>query len=210
MNNKKFLIVAIVAGILGFGALIVFGNKKEAANAIPKVSSDILIKFHSPTKGNANAPVTIVEFLDPECEACRAMHPIIKELLSEYGEKVRLVIRYLPLHKNSLHAAAAIEEAREQGKFEEALDTLFHNQPIWGDHHSPKPELIAVYLADIGIPKDTLNPEALIAKHGEKIEIDRKDAELVGARQTPTFFVNGVKLDKIGYQAIKDAIEKAL
>lgn len=85
MNNKKFLVVTVVIVIAAFIGLSNFNKNSNGAKAqVNVVSSDILIKFHSPVKGVQNAPVTIVEFLDPECEACRAMHPIMKRLLTEY------------------------------------------------------------------------------------------------------------------------------
>jgi protein-disulfide isomerase len=209
MNNKKFLLVAIVVVIAGFIALTFF-NQEPPTPEIKRISVDTLIKFHSPTKGAKDAPIAIVEFLDPECEACRAMHPILKQLLQEYEGKVRLVIRYMPLHTNSVYAAAVLEEARELGKYEEALDILFQKQPEWGNHHNPMPELIPGFLEGIGIPKERLERETVIAKHGAKIEIDRLDGVSVGANRTPTFFVNGVILDRIGYDPLRNAIEAEL
>lgn len=212
MNNKKFLLTSIIllGGLFVFFRFIANNPKNSKNGDIPKISSEILIKSHSFIYGETTAPVTLVEFLDPECEACRAMHPIIKELLKEYEGKVRLVVRYMPLHKNSMFAATALEEAREQGKFNEALNVLFENQPAWGNHHNPRPDLIPTYLESLGIPKDSLNPEKLLAKHGAKIEIDRNDGQAAGVRSTPTFFVNGVRLNKIGYEPVKQAIDQAL
>jgi protein-disulfide isomerase len=209
MNNKKFLLIAVAVVIAGFIALT-FINQEPPAPEVKRVSSETLIKFHSPTKGAKEAPVTIVEFLDPECEACRAMHPILKQLLQEYEGKVRLVIRYMPLHTNSVYAAAVLEEARELGKFEEALDILFQKQPEWGNHHNPMPELIPGYLEGLGISKERLARETVIAKHNAIIEIDKADGLSVGANRTPTFFVNGVILDRIGYDPLKTAIETEL
>lgn len=211
MNNKKFLLISIAVVAIVFAGLAIFTkNKEEPKDSKPRISNDLLIKFHSPVKGAADAPVTIVEFLDPECEACRAMHPIIKRLLSEYEGKVRLVIRYMPLHKNSMYAATVLEEARERGVFDRALDIMFETQPIWGSHHAPRPDLIPGYLEPLGIPSDAFDAEKLLAKHGSKIEIDFKDGQAVGANRTPTFFVNGIMLEQIGYEPIRRAIDEEL
>lgn len=211
MNNKKFLIFAVVIAVAGFIGFRMMNNKQAATSAQEaRVSDDLLIKFHSPIKGNMNAPVTVVEFLDPECEACRAMHPVMKKLLQEYDGKIKLVIRYMPLHANSVYASSALEEAKEQNKFEEALDVLFETQPEWGDHHEPRPELIAKNLAKIGVKIDHAKKAELIEKHGAKVEIDRKDAVAVGVNGTPTFFINGVKRYQIGYEPIKMGIDEAL
>lgn len=176
----------------------------------PKADSQLLVRDHSPIKGNRNASVVIVEFLDPECEACRAMHPIVKQLLSEYEGKAQLVIRYMPFHGNSKLAASALEEAREQGKYDEALDILFEKQPEWANHGQPRPDLIPVILSELGIKKDTLEGNKVLAKHAWKVDLDQIDGNRVGVRHTPTFFVNGEMLDEIGYEPLKNAIEKSL
>lgn len=210
-NNKVFSICAVALGALVFfvSAYMQTSGDSQKSNSVA-YQSELLIRAHSLVKGSSSAPVTIVEFLDPECEACRAMHPIVKQLLSEYGDRVRFVIRYMPLHGNSRLAAAALEEARELGKYDQALDILFENQPIWGSHHNPRPELISSYLKEIGISEEFLAADYLIPKHKWKIDLDETDGKALGIRQTPTFFVNGVMLPEIGYQPIKVAIEIAL
>ncbi|MFN3695846.1 MAG: DsbA family protein [Pseudobdellovibrio sp.] len=214
MKNKMFLIgVLILAAAIFVGATI--WNKKQVIDnprlaEKPKADLQILIRDHSPIKGNRDASVVIVEFLDPECEACRAMHPIVKQLLSEYEGKVQLVIRYMPFHGNSKFAAAALEEARERGKYDEALDILFEKQPEWADHGQPRPDLIPIILSKLGIEKGNLETNKVLAKHAWKIDLDQVDGNKVGVRHTPTFFVNGEMLDDIGYEPLKAAIDKYL
>lgn len=209
-NNKIFLVVVVLIGLMVFAVFSYNPNSNMPEEKIAiRISDDVLIRSHSPTKGQVSAPVTIVEFLDPECEACSAMHPIVTTLLAEYPEKVRLVTRYMPLHGNSLFAASALEEARELGKYDEALDILFKKQPEWASHHAPRPELITVYLKAMGIPAKRLEKTYLIEKHRERIELDRADGVKAGVRMTPTFFINGIMLDEIGYRPLKNAIEQA-
>lgn len=210
-NNKTFLIATVVAAILIFAGLAFWSNSKNVP--VPNGfsgSSDHLIKPHNLIKGNPEAKVTIVEFLDPECEACRAMHPIVERLMSEYDGKLKLVIRYMPFHGNSRLAAVMLEEAREQGKFEEALNILFDKQPQWADHAQPRAELIPEFISQVGVDKSKLQADALLAKHGWKIDLDQADGVAAGVRFTPTFFVNGKMLNDIGYEPIKQAIESAL
>lgn len=211
-QNRIFLVSVVVVALVLFAGFFYVNKNYGTQNPAPKPSVDasILIKPHSPIKGAADAKVTLVEFLDPECEACRAMHPIIKRLLSEYEGRIKLVIRYLPLHGNSKLAAVALEEAREQGKFDQALDILFEKQPEWGDHSQPRPELIPVFLEQIGMDKKSLEVSSLMSKHAWKVDMDHADGNQAGARLTPTFFVNGEMLNEIGYAPLKQAIEKAL
>lgn len=211
-RNRFFLISMLAVGLVLFAGLTYVAKhyENQTARPLPRVDDALLIKPHSPIKGPADAKVTLVEFLDPECEACRAMHPILKRLMSEYEGRLRVVIRYFPLHGNSKLAAVALEEAREQGKFDEALDLLFEKQPEWGDHSRPRPELIPTYLEQIGMDKKSLEVSSLMSKHGWKIDMDHSDGNQAGARLTPTFFVNGEILNEIGYGPLKQAIEKAL
>jgi Protein-disulfide isomerase len=211
-SNKVFVIAVAAIAIIAFGVFAFMSkNSQEAESAAtPAVTNELLIKPHSYIKGNPDAKVTIVEFLDPECEACRQMHPVVKHLMSEYGDKVRLVIRYMPFHGNSMLAASILEEAREAGKFEEALDRLFENQPEWGDHHNPRPDLIPSYLQGLGLTEKQMEGAYAIPRHKDKIEMDYADGVKAGVMKTPTFFINGKMLPEIGFEPLKDAIDAEL
>ena len=214
-GNKTFLIVVVVVVAI-IGAVVAFMAKKpqeatDAAAAKPEPAKlEALVRPHNFVKGSPSAKVTVVEFLDPECEACRAMHPIVKRLQNEYGERVRWVVSYMAFHDGSMLAASALEEARDAGKFEEALDLLFEKQPEWGSHENPRPELISDYIQSLGVPQASLATEKVIPKQRWKIDADQADGAVLGVRQTPTFFVNGVMLPEIGYEPVKQAIDIAL
>src|SRR5690606_25364571 len=111
--------------------------------------ADLFVRPHSPVYGNSIARVTVVEWFDPECEACRIVHPIFKNIIAQYKDRVRFVLRYMPYHRNSLYAASVLEEAREFKKFDQAMDILFAKQREWGDHHHPRPELIVDYVSQL-------------------------------------------------------------
>ena len=211
-NNRAFLLVTAACVVMVFVILALWSRKNEpaATPSAPVADTAALVRDHSPTKGPKDAKVTIVEFLDPECEACRAMHPIVTSLLAEYEGKVRLVIRYMPFHGNSRMAASALEEARELGKFEQALNILFEKQPEWADHHQPKPELIPVFLKEVGVDESRLFPPSLLPKHQSKIDLDEADGKKLGVQATPTFFVNGKMLSELGHAPLKAAVEEAL
>lgn len=215
-QNRIFVVFALV---LAVGAFIVLKNRAPAPSApaptptdgaVGAPTAEMFARSHSPTFGNSMGRVTVVEWFDPECESCRMMHPAFKKIVADYKDRVRFVLRYMPYHGNSMFAATALEEAKEHGKFDEALDLLFDKQPEWGDHHAPKPELIATLVASVGVPKEKLERAALEEKHGAKIRQDETDGKAVGIRGTPSFFVNGVQLPELGEQPLRDAIEAAL
>ncbi len=212
MKNKIFVVAVALVAILAFAFFSFYSKPKEqvAAPEVVTTSAESFVRAHSPSFGNTMGRVTVVEWFDPECESCRIVHPIFKKIVDRYKDRVHFVLRYMPYHQGSMYAASALEEAREFGKFDQALDILFEKQPEWGNHHDPKPELIVTYLAALGIPKENLEREAVIKKHGDKIKIDEADGNRVGVRGTPTFFVNGQMVQELGEEPLIGAIEAAL
>lgn len=212
MKNKLFVAGVIIGGLVLFGLLYLQSPRTAPT---PKVETQTfsmapLYRSNNQTYGNQSAEVVVVEFFDPECEACRQVHPIMKSLIKEYGNRVKFVYRYMPLHGGSMYASVALEEARELNKFDEALDILFERQPVWGDHGNPRPDLVPAFLQEIGIPKDKLGEEYLMNKHGAKVKLDQEDGRANGVRYTPTIFVGRSALSQIGEGAIRSAIEEAL
>lgn len=187
-------------------------QQRAAKTAAPKptASTPLLVRSDSPSIGPLMSRTVVVEFLDPECEACRAMHPIVKRLLSEYEGRIRLVIRYMPLHSNSVYAATALEAAGEQGRYWEMLDLLFRHQPEWGDHRAPKPELIPKLAARLGLDMKAFQKSMDDPAHKAKIERDLEDGKAAGVRGTPTFFVNGRPLQNLGYDSLNAMINQEL
>lgn len=208
-----FIVIALVVVAAVFAAVKFgggTGGEQKVATDAPALDPAILIRPHNPVIGAPDAKVTIVEFLDPECEACRAMNGEVKKLLEEYKGRVKLVVRYMPFHQNSLYAASLLEELREAGKYEEALNKFFESQPEWGDHHSPQPGLLAVYATEMGLSKKQTEKEYVTAKHKWRIEMDEKDGTNLAVTKTPTFFVNGRMLFRLGPAPLKEAIEAGL
>jgi len=185
-------------------------ERAQAAASAPAPDPALLARADSPSKGPRDAPVTIVEFLDPECEACRAIYPIVERVVSENAGKVRLVVRYLPLHANSALAIHALEAAAEQGRFWEMLEALFLNQPAWGSHSAPRPELIPEYAQQIGLDMQAFRSSYQGIGHRAKLERDRADAEKLAVKGTPTLFVNGRRLDTLGYEPLRALVAEEL
>jgi protein-disulfide isomerase len=222
MKNKWFVFGVLGSAIALFAVFFLQNRVPSAPVAAPPQQiqttgvenkadlASAFIRPHSPRFGNSMGRVTVVEWLDPECEACRAMHPVVKKIISDYSDRVLFVIRYMPYHQGSMFAASALEEARELGKFEEALSVLFEKQPEWGNHQQPRPDLIPQYLIKLGIPAERLDREKLIAKHGEKIRMDQEDGNKVGVQGTPSFFINEKPLKELGGDQLRAAIEQEL
>ncbi len=210
MKKNIFFLVGVIA-IAASAFYIVQTRYKENQQEVINIKApEFLIRDYHPTIGEKTAPVTMVEFLDPECESCAAMDPAIKGLLKEFEGKIYYVVRYMPLHKNSVLAAAALEETRPSGKYFQALSGLLYFQPEWANHQNPKPEMIAVILKRIGVDILASNPSELIEKHKKNIEQDQADAKALGVTSTPTIFINGVMVDNLTYTELKAKIQGLL
>ena len=210
MKNKLFVLGALGIAVFAFIFLKALPERPVASQSKPPPPASVFVRSHNPVFGNALGRVTVVEWFDPECESCRMIHPTFKKIVNDYKDRVRFVLRYMPYHGNSMYAASALEEARELGKFDEALDLLFEKQPEWGDHHQPRPELIPDYLASLGIPREKLEKEYLLKKHSEKIRLDESDGNAAGVRGTPTFFINERMVPALGEEPLRAAIDEAL
>lgn len=167
---------------------------------------NVYVREHSPVIGPADARVTIVEFFDPACEACRAFYPIVHEIMRRHPNDVRLVLRYTPLHDGSEEAARILETARLQNVFEPVLTSLFQQQPQWANHDGAD-----LWLAWSAAGAAGLNVEearaAMNARHiNSALAQDIADAQTLGVRGTPTFFVNERPLTNFGPQQLYDLV----
>ncbi len=203
-------ILALVVAVFAIAYGVYRKAETDREDAAPRASRDLLIRDDAWSLGPSMARVTIVEFLDPECESCAAFHPTVKKVLADYGQAVRLVVRYMPFHGNSVMAAAALEAAGLQGKYWEAMDLLFARQAEWGSHHDPRPDLIPVILAELNLDMNRFEEDLQSEVFKARIEKDREDGMKLGVRATPTFFVNGKILQSLGQGALALAIEEAL
>ena len=221
MKKEIWILLVIGAVIVGGGLLgaSYYRGSVQKAPVQPSISEN-LVRPDSRSLGPADAKVTVVEFLDPECESCAAVAPQVKELLKEYDGRVRFVVRYMPLHRNAKMAAQYIEAAGEQGKYWEMMEKLFAMQGEWGEKHGPAghnaaptapvSELFEKYGTQIGLNADQLNSAAGQRKYAEKAERDLRDGQALGVRGTPTFFVNGRRLARLSMADLRALINEEL
>ena len=207
--NKRTLVLGIVAaavGIFGLGAWVVQQNQTEPL-AAPIVSEGTpLLRPYSPIMGEESAPVTIVEFFDPACEACRAFHPVVKGILDEHAGQVRVVLRYAAFHDGSDEAVKILEAARLQNVFEPVMEALLEAQPQWANHGAPQLDLAwkAAEKAglDVAAARTAMNDPEIV----RRLEQDTADIQVVGVRQTPTFFVDGRPMMKFGADELREMV----
>ncbi len=208
--RKPLLFAAGAVLLLAFvlGALLL---KSEKVPPEPTAhNSANLVRMHSPTLGNADAPVVIVEFLDPACETCKAFYPVVKKLMQDNPGRIRLVLRYAPFHKGSDKVVAMLEGARKQGKFWPALEALLATQADWAPHHTAQPDLAWRHLEGLGLDLAQVRADMASPGVAQVIAQDLADSRALDVTMTPEFFVNGQPLPSFGYEQLRKQVEAAL
>ncbi|GEM_PF-110606 len=163
--------------------------------------------------GNPVSSVTLVEYADFQCPACAQYHPMVKALEQEFGGDVQFIFRHFPLtriHPNAVDAGKAAEAAGQQGKFWEMRDILFERQTEW----SPKPRPQATFIGyaqelglDVGRFEDDMDRDDI----EDKIDAHAQSGFASGVNATPTFFLNGEKMDTPrSYDEFRQAIAQAI
>lgn len=202
MKRKPLILSVLALGLAVFAAAAWYATRPAPVTATAAVApepSEALMRPHSPILGPEEAPVTIVEFFDPACEACRAFFPVVKDIMAEHGEAVRVVIRYTPFHgAASEQAIRVLEAARMQGVYEPVLEAVLRDQPRWASHGTPEPGRILRIAASAGLDAEAARTQMLAPDVVAILNQDRADVETMGVRQTPTFYVNGKPLDPFG------------
>tara|TARA_B100000508_G_scaffold60333_1_gene47031 strand:+ start:84991 stop:85731 length:741 start_codon:yes stop_codon:yes gene_type:complete len=166
-------------------------EKNSIANTLTAIVDDDYIV------GPANAPVTLIEYLDFECEACGAYFPLIKQLEKEFPDDLRVVMRYFPLpgHRNGLTAALAVEAAAQQGKYNEMHDLLFEEQENWGERSAPDPLIFEEYAKQLGLDTERFKQDVSLQSVKDRIQRDVDSGRKLGNTGTPSFFLNGKKIN---------------
>lgn len=215
MNQKTIFIS--VAGILllafVMATMIYRNHQANVQGGASDQNQTIAERQGAATKGPSDARVTIVEFLDPACETCRDFLPYVTNLINQYPGKVRVMVRYAPLHPGSDQVVKMLEAAHQQGKFWPALELLFNTQNRWTVNHTAQPMRALNILNTLDIDKDRLAADMNSPDVARVVQKDIQDGKALNVRATPEFFVNGRPLPSFGIaqlnQLVKEAVDAA-
>lgn len=193
--------------------VIIFGIIKLSKQGTNTSSDPFEITANDHLKGNKNAPVTLIEYSDFQCPACASYFPFIKKLEQDFPDNLRIVYRHFPLtsiHPYAVTAAKAAEAADQQGRFWEMHDIIFQNQTKWSQEPNPEKtfESYAELLnLDMNKYKEDFNSNII----QRKINSDRAQALRLNLQGTPSFFLDGNKLENLrNYDALKELIKKEI
>lgn len=212
MKQKTIFLTALVllAIVFAGGAQLYQSQKAQEAVAAAGKNKELLVRFHSQSLGRADAPVQIVEFLDPACETCAAFYPLVKQMMAANREDIRLTVRYAPFHQGSDEVVKVLEASRKQGKYWQTLEALLASQPAWVQHHQAQPELIWPHLVRAGLDAERLKSDMQSPEIARAVAQDVSDAKALKVTQTPEYFVNGRPLPSFGFEQLRTLVDEEL
>ncbi len=184
-------------GIVMIGSVV--GMAYMATNSSSSFQTAALVNpqvSHEWFKGSANAKVTLVEYSDFQCPACAAYYPLVKQLGSELGDKIKITYRFFPLrriHQNADASASAALAAGLQGKFWEMHNMIFDNQKKW-EQDSHAEDVFIGYAKALSLDTDKFKNDMHAKSTSDEIEADYQSGISSQVEGTPTFFLNGKKI----------------
>lgn len=204
--------IGVITVLVTIAAVFFLSINKPEVASLQTVDSAILSNnaLHKITASEAK--VTIVEFADFQCPACKQAFPELKKILETYTGKINFIYRHFPLpqHAHAQIASRAAEAASDQGKFWEMSELLYTRQNEWSVKQNAR-DIFIGYAEELGLNKDQFSTDLDSKKFDATINTDLQDAAKVGVNSTPTIFVNGKKIVlPPTYENLRSEIERQL
>ena len=213
-NLRISLVMAAVAGlVLAVAFVLIQGERGRADAKVAAKGAAQLVRADSHRVTTApDGKVTFVEFVDFECESCKAASGAIDELRKQYDGRVTFVVKYFPNsgHFNAERAARAVESAAQQGQFEAMFQKMFATQLEWGEKKVPTDDTFRGFAADLKLDMAAYDKAYDDAGTLKRIRQDVADGKAFGVTGTPTFFLNGKMFEPTSYEHIVQSLDAAL
>lgn len=225
-NTIPLLLILLVFGGMAFGLWWLYTSSKKSPSGNdnragtsptprPTVNTNAPVGATPPhLLGSPTSAVTLEEFADFECGACASVHPIVKEIQSAYGSRIRVIFRNFPLqmHAKAFDAAVAAEAAGIQGKFWQMQDQLFTNQTAWASPSANHKQLWTEYAQKIGLNVEQWQNDmaGMVAKN--RVEQDLARGRALNVASTPTIYINGqsVPFQEANVQGLRRILDAEL
>lgn len=213
---KATLVTIAVVVVLVVAALIyVLVSQSQAAppSSGDGSSSTQLVRENSHVlDSGGEGAVTVVEFLDFECEACGSFYPIVEDLREQFAGEITYVVRYFPLpgHFNSKNAAIAAEAAAQQDRFEDMYHRLFESQAEWGEAQESRADLFRSFAEELGLDMAAYDAAVADPSTTERVDLDFEEGRALGVSSTPTFFVDGELAELKEWDDLENLIQAAV
>lgn len=205
--NKTGWIIFIAAVVVLLGGLVVWARISNPPIDLSGIENNSVVAASTQNgnigdhvKGSDANKVILVEYGDFQCPSCGEAHPGVNTIMEEYNDDVTFIFRNFPLtsiHPNARAAAAAAEAAGLQGKYWEMHDMLYETQDDWSNADAKQRLVIFNNYADsLKLDMEKFKTDFADKPANEKIKFDMALGKSVGTQATPTFFLNGEKLDE--------------
>ena len=196
--------------VLGAGTLLFKSKGTQSGQLADTPTEAALASTQSPTLGDANAKVHIVEFLDPACETCAQFYPLVKKLVADNPGQVRVSLRHVAFHEGSDYVVRVLEARRKQDKYWPTLEAVLASQAIWAPNHTAQPDLVLQAIAGVGLDMAQLMADMNAPEVAERMQSDSRDAITMKVTATPEYFVNGRPLPSFGDQQLLELVREEL
>jgi len=204
MKKHIWKIIGLLVVLALLGSVVYSGQVGKKANEGVEITKHV--------KGNPDASVTLVEYSDFECPACGQFYPYVSQVVEQAGDDIRFEYRHFPLitvHPLAVPAARAAEAAAQQGKFWEMHDMLFENQSEWSNGSNPRVYFVQ-YAEEIGLDVSVFKRHLDSSIIDDAITDSFNEARDAGFSSTPTFLLNGEKMQFTSFSDFLEQIESAI
>lgn len=211
LTPRQVLQLALLAGVLGLVALLVVFILTSRSE-VPAGDAQVVREDSHVLNQAADEKAVLVEFLDFECEVCRAYYPTVEELRQEHGDDLTLVLRYFPIpgHTNSTTAAVAVEAAAAQGQMEPMYQRMYETQAEWGEAQESRAGVFRGFAEELGLDMAAFDAAVADPATTERVRRDFDEGRALGVSGTPTFFLDGEKVETQSPADLVDAVQGAL
>ncbi len=213
--RMRSALIAAALVVLSITGLLIYALATGPRGLVPQQEDGALpatrTSSHVLDEVGPDAP-TLVEFMDFECEACGAFYPVVEQIREQYDGRINYVVRYFPIasHYNSMNAALAVEAAAQQGQVEAMYHRMFETQTQWGEQHVSEADLFRSFAEDLGLDLAAYDDAVADPATEERVRLDMEDGQALGVQGTPTFFLDGERLELNSVSDLTDALDQAL
>ncbi len=189
-TNTLYIIVAVIALALALMFSSQYLGQNGGSGSIAPLSEADHIE------GNKDAQTVLIEYGDYQCPACAAYHPGVKQVVAELGQNIAFSFRHYPLpqHMNAPLAAYAAEAAGVQGKYWEMHNMLYEKQTLWAEQSNARDHFIA-FAKELKLDVQKFQNDLDSQPVKDKVQKDLLEGRKIGINETPTFYINGVKVN---------------
>lgn len=207
--KSRFSLI-LIACVLVFGAILFFGKKDASA---PTDENGKAVQASNHVKGEGKKNVVLTEYGDFECPACGQYYPIVEQVVEKYKEDITFQFRNFPLrqiHPNAVLAHRYAEAASNQGKFWEMYNLLYQNQSTWSNSSNAGGTFRSL-AESLNLDMGKLDTDVKGEATNAVINADVAEGQKLGVSSTPTFFINGKKIENpTNLEAFNKLIEDAI